>query len=409
MTAPADLAAEGRVHTTEKPAKKEHTFFEDIVSMKWLVYPSSAAKFAMIFIVGYLLCEYVLPVGVNPFRPFLMLSYRIPEGEVIKRMAMEQAHGPKPTLSLDNSVTTALRSFCHSLQATLFPHQPALLRYGKGWLDVCFMAFYIIVFSFLRQVITGHIFKPLAAHWNIKLENKQIRFAEQGYALTYWGIMGAVGVYVMSFQDSWWYHLDHLWYQYPHWQMRPELKLYYLLQASYWLQQAFVMLLGLERPRKDYYELVAHHLVTLWLIGWSYFINLTMIGTTVFVCMDIPDTWLALSKMLNYLDMNMCAAVVYSTFMVVWSYFRIYLSALTLYSVYADYTLIPAYARTFHPSQGHWLVWWMQCHVFAPLFLLLLLNLFWYVIMWRILFRAMRGVCGDMREDGEDEAPTKEE
>ena len=89
--------------------------------------------------------------------------------------------------------------------------------------------------------------------------------------------------------------------------------------------------------------------------------------------------------------------------------FRIYLSALTLYSVYADYTLIPAYARTFHPSQGHWLVWWMQCHVFAPLFLLLLLNLFWYVIMWRILFRAMRGVCGDMREDGEDEAPTKEE
>jgi len=39
------------------------------------------------------------------------------------------------------------------------------------------------------------------------------------------------------------------------------------------------------------------------------------------------------------------------------------LSALTLYSVYADYTKIPAYARTFHPSQGHWLVWWMQCHV----------------------------------------------
>lgn len=40
--------------------------------------------------------------------------------------------------------------------------------------------------------------------------------------------------------------------------MRPELKLYYLLQGSYWMQQAFVMLLGLERPRKDYYELIAH-------------------------------------------------------------------------------------------------------------------------------------------------------
>jgi len=103
--------------------------------------------------------------------------------------------------------------------------------------------------------------------------------------------------------------------------MRPELKLYYLLQTSFWLQQAFVMLLGLERPRKDYYELVAHHLVTLWLIGWSYFINLTMIGTTVFVCMDIPDTWLALAKMLNYLDMNAAAAAVYSVFLGARSYF----------------------------------------------------------------------------------------
>lgn len=67
--------------------------------------------------------------------------------------------------------------------------------------------------------------------------------------------------------------------------------------------------------------------------------------------------------MLNYLDLNLAAGIVYSIFMVVWSYFRIYLSALTIYSVYKDYTLIPAYARTFYPSQGHWLVWWMQCHV----------------------------------------------
>lgn len=46
--------------------------------------------------------------------------------------------------------------------------------------------------------------------------------------------------------------------EYPHWVMRPELKAYYLVQASFWMQQAFVMLLGLERPRKDYYELIAH-------------------------------------------------------------------------------------------------------------------------------------------------------
>ena len=56
---------------------------------------------------------------------------------------------------------------------------------------------------------------------------------------------------------------------YPHWQMTPELKRYYLMQASYWCQQFIVLALRLEKPRKDYKELIAHHLVTLWLVGFA--------------------------------------------------------------------------------------------------------------------------------------------
>ena len=50
--------------------------------------------------------------------------------------------------------------------------------------------------------------------------------------------------------------------------MKPELKAYYLMQGAYWCQQLMVLVLGLEKPRKDYYELVAHHFVTLWLVGY---------------------------------------------------------------------------------------------------------------------------------------------
>lgn len=55
---------------------------------------------------------------------------------------------------------------------------------------------------------------------------------------------------------------------YPHWDMKPELKRYYLMQAAYWCQQLLVLAMKLEKPRKDYNELVAHHLVTLWLVGY---------------------------------------------------------------------------------------------------------------------------------------------
>ena len=39
------------------------------------------------------------------------------------------------------------------------------------------------------------------------------------------------------------------------------------------------------------------------------------------------------------------------------------------------------------PETGAWLVWWMKYQIFTPLFLLQLLNLFWYFLILRILFR----------------------
>jgi TLC domain len=89
----------------------------------------------------------------------------------------------------------------------------------------------------------------------------------------------------MTQLPSYWYDTKHFWLgtsppsskctqlnqfhkDYPYWNMNAELKRYYLMQFAYWWQQLLVMLLGLEKPRKDYWELVAHHIVTLWLIGY---------------------------------------------------------------------------------------------------------------------------------------------
>ena len=117
--------------------------------------------------------------------------------------------------------------------------------------------------------------------------------------------------------------------------MTPELKRYYLMQASYWCQQLIVLLSGLEKPRKDYKELVAHHIVTLWLVGsevismfmclsdpvlrWSYGINLTLIGNAVYTSMDIPDVFLAVTKVFNYLRWEHTGNVTYVIFMGVWT------------------------------------------------------------------------------------------
>lgn len=48
--------------------------------------------------------------------------------------------------------------------------------------------------------------------------------------------------------------------------MTPLLKRYYLMQLAYWCQQLLVLVLRLEKPRKDFTELVIHHFVTIWLV-----------------------------------------------------------------------------------------------------------------------------------------------
>jgi hypothetical protein len=158
--------------------------------------------------------------------------------------------------------------------------------------------------------------------------------------------------------------------------MKPELKRYYLMQMAYWVQQLLVLVLGLEKPRKDYHELVAHHIVTIWLVGWSYLVNLTLIGNAVYMSMDIPDAALAvcsvrvlldgkaekvgflvfqtpqlhangackscfLCHFSLYLDVSYCVFLVSLRSPCTTSYFRHILNFYILWSVWSEYDLVP--------------------------------------------------------------------
>lgn len=68
----------------------------------------------------------------------------------------------------------------------------------------------------------------------------------------------STGQAVMSKQPTWFYNTKAFWIGYPHWQMRLDLKAYYLLQFAYWLQQLLVLVLKIEKPRSDYMELCCH-------------------------------------------------------------------------------------------------------------------------------------------------------
>ncbi|KAH9999882.1 hypothetical protein BJV77DRAFT_975187 [Russula vinacea] len=202
-------------------------------------------------------------------------------------------------------------------------------RYRKGWLDLVFIAYYVVFFSL-----------SLA------------RFGEQGYAIFYFSFFGAWGLRIMSHLPTWWYDCRQFWIDYPHWQMTPELKRYYLMQA----------LTGgvtVSTSRSS---------------GMPY----TLYGR--------PRLFLAIVKVFNYLHLDGIQNPTFVVFIGFWT----------------------QSARSFSPSKGVWMAGWMQWQIFIPIFLLQCLNLFWYFLIWRILWRVVMG-SGLKDERSDDEGDDDED
>ncbi|KAF8913992.1 TLC domain-containing protein [Gymnopilus junonius] len=344
--------------------------------IRWAVDPVASFKLLLFHLILYLNWEFVAPyvnLGIqNPFAGLFLLKGRVPG-----------------TASEDP-------------------------RYQKSWWDLAFLAYYVVFFSFIRQSVAIRVSRPVAKYFGLKRESKIDRFGEQTYALLYFGASGICGYFVMCHLPTYWYNTNEFWLGYPHWDMRPDLKRYYLMQFSYWLQQLIVLVLGLEKPRKDYTELVAHHIVTLWLVGWSYLINLTYIGNAVYMSMDLPDAFFAFSKLLNYIQWDTAKLYAYAIFFAIWTYFRHYLNIRILWSVWYELPNIPEWTRKWSWSEGVYLVSWMRYQVFIPLLLLQFLNLFWYYLMTKILIRGLTSKpVDDIRSDdegeGEKDTPVKKD
>ena len=172
-----------------------------------------------------------------------------------------------------------------------YPGGPVM--YGKGKQDLTFVLFYTVVMSFAREFLMQRVIHPLAVRCGIRGRSKQARFMEQVYTAMYFAVFGPFGLYVMSQGSLWYFNTTAMFEGFPHRQHEGIFKLYYLLQAGYWNSQAVVLLLQLEKPRKDFKELVLHHVITLALIGLSYRFHFAKMGIAVYITHDISDFFLA--------------------------------------------------------------------------------------------------------------------
>lgn len=281
--------------------------------------------------------------------------------------------------------------------------------YSKGIKDLAFVFYYMIFFTFLREFLLDVVLRPLPNWWNVDSRHRSKRIIEQAFYVVYYSFSSPFGLYCMYHSDLWLFRTDTMYKTYPDTNNPFLFKVFYLGQAAFWAQQACVLALQLEKPRKDHDEMVYHHIVTLLLVWSSYVFHFTKIGLAVYITMDISDLFLSISKILNYLNSPFTEPV-FVFFICVWVYLRHVVNIRILWSVLTQFRTVGNYTLNFATQQ--YKCWISLPIVFILIFALQAVNLYWLFLIVRILYRILwKGITEDTRSDneGSDESDSQED
>lgn len=276
-------------------------------------------------------------------------------------------------------------------------------RYTRGEDDVYLVVFLIVLLTFLRGVAQSIVFRPLARLMGVKGAGDTHKYCEMGWQFVWYTTAWVSGWTLANAEWDIW-DLRALWQGYPHDKLTPGMKLYYLAQLAFWLHMIFVTVL--EKWRKDFVEMMAHHFITSGLVGSSYYFNFTRVGTLILVEQDLADILLPVAKMFNYAKMTSAADAFFALFAVTWIPTRHGIFMCIYYSVLVHANEELAYK--WDPENGYYWTANFRMVYLVALGVFQCLMLFWLNLLLKAVFKALKGEhVEDERSDDEAEDKAK--
>jgi len=303
--------------------------------------------------------------------------------------------------------------------------------------DFCLVITFIATFAILRDVLRLGVFGPFAK-WKLsrdlklsrpsaakangvsngnghsknaftkaerrKMSHSVRRFAEQGWSLVYYTLQWGFGLYVHRNLPTRVLDPADVWIAYPHLALAAPVKIYYLTQLAFYLHQMLV--LNAEARRKDHWQMMTHHVITVFLMWGSYYYNLNRIGCLIMFLMDTSDMYFPLAKMLLYLQLpQIFPDMMFGVFMVSWFITRHVLFLITIKSTLLD---MPALLRfDWKPENGYYITKGSHTMFILCLLALEVLQIIWFSMILRIAWRVLtagEGASDDRSyEEGEND------
>eukprot|EP00850_Spirogloea_muscicola_P023243 SM000340S12933 [mRNA] locus=s340:65153:66330:- [translate_table: standard] len=156
-----------------------------------------------------------------------------------------------------------------------------------------------------------------------------------------------------------------------------------------------------ETRRKDFGVSMAHHIASVLLIVFSYVARFARIGSVVVAIHDASDVWLELAKLSRYCQFDLGATTNFALFALSWLLLRlVYYPFWVIWST--TYEVLKVLNKEKHKYDGPMLYYTFN----TLLIMLLVLHIYWWILIYRILVKqlfASGTVAKDDREDSEDE------
>ncbi|KAK8062043.1 sphingosine n-acyltransferase lac1 [Apiospora phragmitis] len=312
---------------------------------------------------------------------------------------------------------------------TISHYNEATGRYAVGENDYYFIVFCMVLFTGLRAGVMEHVLAPLAKLWGISKKKEITRFSEQAWLLVYYFVFWPLGWYIYS-TSPYYLNMQELFANWPIRELSGVSKAYFLAQWAFWLQQ--VLVINIEERRKDHWQMLTHHFVTIALISCAYYYHQTRVGNLILVLMDLVDIFLPLAKCFKYLGFTTTPDVLFGVFMVTWFFTRHVFYGMACWSVYSDIPKqipIPCFKGTDDNLIGPFQAPEGWSHLLEPfrnpsgtvcftdnirwgflgcLLFLQVITIAWFITIIQVAIRVLKGgAADDVRSD--DEAEEEEE
>ncbi|KAK4757473.1 hypothetical protein SAY87_018774 [Trapa incisa] len=268
---------------------------------------------------------------------------------------------------------------------------------------ICFAFSFVVA----RYLLDRFVFRRLAS-WmlnngitthkiNEAMQAKIAKCSESMWKLTYYGTV-EICILTIGYNEPWFRDTKKYFEGWPDQELKVPLMLFYMCQCGFYIYSIAALLLW-ETRRKDFSVMMSHHVITVFLIGYSFATRFFRIGSIVLALHDASDVFMEAAKVFKYSEKELGASICFGLFAFSWLVLRLIFFPFWVIRAASDDL---QHCLPLHETSGTLVYYFFN----TMLLTLLVFHIYWWYLICSMINRQLknRGKVGeDIRSDSEDD------